>query len=141
MTLALDDVKLYKPRKQNKENVRKWVDALRSGEYAQTRNALAIRARNGETHHCCLGVACAVAGIEAEPATYPWGSPSNAFKFDGSDAVLPGSAQRWLGIGKGNPTVRVVTDKGAADRSLAGLNDSEQWTFDQIADLIERDWL
>ncbi|WP_441235620.1 hypothetical protein [Bradyrhizobium sp. 930_D9_N1_4] len=36
----------------------KWVEALRSGEYKQARNAL----RDGN-RYCCLGVLCKVAGL------------------------------------------------------------------------------
>jgi hypothetical protein len=42
----------------NVDNVRKWLAALRSGEYAQGKSAMF---RNGS--YCCLGVACEVAGI------------------------------------------------------------------------------
>jgi hypothetical protein len=42
----------------------KWIAALRSGEYPQGRMSL----RDGANRHCCLGVLCAVAGRDLDPA-------------------------------------------------------------------------
>ena len=39
-------------------NAQKWVDALRSGEYKQTRGALRGDDEGNEPKFCCLGVAC-----------------------------------------------------------------------------------
>ena len=40
----------------NKEVKKKWVDALRSGEYAQGRSSL-----RDHDEYCCLGVLCELA--------------------------------------------------------------------------------
>lgn len=45
----------------NKINIRKLVNALRSGNYKQTQRALARKNREtGEISYCCLGVACEI---------------------------------------------------------------------------------
>ena len=38
------------------ENVKKWIAALRSGEYEQGRYALRQRQLDGRCRYCCLGV-------------------------------------------------------------------------------------
>lgn len=61
----------------NEENFEKWVTALESGQYDQTRDVL-----HDEGGWCCLGVGCDVAGIE-----FP------------EDAGLPPVAfYKWLGL-------------------------------------------
>lgn len=103
------------------ENAKKWVDALRSGEYDQTRNYL--RTDDG---YCCLGVACEVAienGVRLK-AVYKDG----LWEYARNSEVLPPSVQRWLGL---------AADDGAYARwTLAEKND-EGRPFDEIADVIE----
>lgn len=45
----------------NKQALRLWVDALRSGEYSQTTGILGGYTDSGDARYCCLGVACMVA--------------------------------------------------------------------------------
>jgi len=114
----------------NKENITKWVDALKSGEYEQTVGAL----RN-EWGYCCLGVACDVAiknglnviveEVEGEDVSY-----------DGSLAYLPESVSGWLGLEE-MPYALVANN----ERSLVCLNDSDLWTLDQIAQAIKETYL
>ena len=114
----------------NKQRIRKWVDALRSGEYRQGYHQL----RNNEGF-CCLGVACDVAirnGLDAGWVLDP----------DGGGAVLgeamemPLDVQRWFGIDDSNP----VPTKGGKGKTLAERND-QGWSFKRIADAIERKYL
>lgn len=127
----------------NKERVRKLVDALRSGDYVQTDGRLRRRdTEDGKPQMCCLGVACDVSGIGAwEPGKYDGqaiycqeyiapGSAPNA-------ATLPGAVARWYGFNSDVPNVR--TDEGSFP--LTHLNDSGDYSFEQIADLIEREFL
>lgn len=101
----------------------KWVEALRSGEFSQTRGCL----RDGEGH-CCLGVACELFVPESEKDT----SQSLTYYMNAGgklpDAVMQalglrthgGNFQNWLG----------------RSTSLAERNDSGA-TFEEIADIIE----
>ena len=98
----------------------KWVDALRSGKYQQTRSAL----RLGDTY-CCLGVACDVLG-DGE-----WTALQNGlweFRFsDGQRKAgyLPASMLDRLGLSTED------------QRVLMDLN-HHGVTFDAIATHIER---
>lgn len=127
----------------NRENIRKWVKALRSGEYKQTQKRLATVDRDGNVSYCCLGVACEVYG-KTERREQELNQHSRRVVFDGSDAVLPESVQQWLGLTEGHPGVlsdRTYSDGELVPEGLAVLNDDRGWDFDQIADAIERTWL
>jgi len=117
----------------HKEIAEQWVAALRSGEYQQGRGAL----HDGDTF-CCLGVLC-----DLFPGRQ-WSRTSKNAKHlcsagECSDySVLPESVRKWAGICDSSPP-------GTETDSLAELNDGEglsggQWTFHQIADLIEEKW-
>lgn len=49
----------------NTENIKKWVDALESGEYKQGKSYL-WQEKNGVDSFCCLGVACDVYAVNNE---------------------------------------------------------------------------
>jgi hypothetical protein len=151
-TLTLEDVKLLKPSRRKKDRIRKWVDALRSGEYVQGTEYLSFRNDvDLRWKHCCLGVACEVADLEVETSIQEsiTGSPREIRLYNKNGYDLPVSVIQWYGLYRGDtngtdsdPTVRIVRGDRRGDRiSLAGLNDGEGWTYDMIADLIERDWL
>jgi hypothetical protein len=115
----------------DRENVRLWVDALRSGKYEQGRNYLA---KDGQ--YCCLGVACEVSianGLNLRVILQAGGTKA----YDSSDTTLPLSVVHWLGVDKSSPS---VTMEHGYSRELAQLNDAGE-TFQVIADLIEREWL
>ena len=109
----------------NPQIKQKWVDALRSGDYQQTKGRL-----RKEDKFCCLGVLCDLYikenNVEWEPSTHY----KNAYVFQDMATILPRSVVEWAGVGEGNP---LVND---GDSSLAKLNDRGS-TFNEIADLIE----
>lgn len=47
----------------------RWIEALRSGEYRQARNAMN---RDNESY-CCLGVLCLVGGVPADGGSFAYG--------------------------------------------------------------------
>lgn len=51
--------KTYK--KLPKKFKRKWINALKSGEFRQAEGVLKV---TGSEQYCCLGVACIIAGID-----------------------------------------------------------------------------
>lgn len=115
----------------NRENIRKWVDALRSGEYRQGYGRLRS---DGSNAYCCLGVACDVSGVGRWTGSLyetdgemPWGV---------SGLELPNPVVRWLGLDDRDPYM-----ESAGGDSLSSLNDSENWDFDKIADLLESEYL
>jgi hypothetical protein len=125
----------------------KWVAALRSGEYAQTRGYL-HRARSG---YCCLGVLCEIAVAEGviEKGDYPYADDDEVHygpEGEGSTTGLPDEVQVWAQIEGEDPLVRrpeyarvneylVGTGRGG-ETTLAALND-QGISFAQIADVIE----
>lgn len=117
----------------NKENLRKWVEALRSGRYRQAHGALRAWANDDDAeqveeegyHYCCLGVACDLAGMSEEANGWQYGT-------------LPPQVQEWLGIEENNPKLAPSPYAASGRLSASELNDIYGWTFDQIADAIEK---
>jgi hypothetical protein len=117
-------------------NAQKWVAALRSGEYAQTRGFL-----HDSNGYCCLGVACdlyqkEVGGllVRVESVAVGHGDKlvgEHATYYDGQHGVLPVAVRDWLGL------INATGDHCVAGgRSLASMNDSGD-DFRTIADFIE----
>ena len=120
----------YTPE-QVTEHRRAWIDALRSGEYPQTKFRLVVVKSSDPDQpvgYCCLGVACDLYGMV--PTTVEAGR-TLLKSFDGADAVLPNEVQEWLGLADNNPTV--------GGRSLTSMNDNGA-TFADIADHLEAIW-
>ena len=117
----------------NRENIDKWIAALRSGEFKQGRGQLLTNYGG----YCCLGVACEVYRREngGEWIDKEIGSGETQKEFKGSAAVLPVEVEDWLGISSHNP---MLFDSDNEYHSATDLNDSFGYTFDQIADAIER---
>lgn len=131
----------------NKENIRKWVEALRSGKYQQMKGKLS----DGKCF-CCLGVACEVAienGVKMNKIVDNSGTEIEyQGQLDSSAGELPEDVSRWLDL--------VVDDEDGFLRfssdpklptpehrnfSATTWNDSMEYTFAQIADLIEATYL
>lgn len=153
----------------NKANIRLWVDALRSGAYERGEKYLATSDNpDGPYRYCCLGVACEVAIANGVPLTYvsqkqqpslvPSVSPSQVWEkvYHGGDACggsggecsgsfLPAAVQDWLGLHDENPII-LFSPGGEGSYPMAELNaitanDSNHWSFEQIADALETTYL
>lgn len=96
----------------NRDNIQKWVDALRSGEYKQCYGVLS----DGEGY-CCLGVACKISGK----------------RWNELAGMLSNPVMEWLGVADDDPQLGVA--------SASQWNDCDRLTFPQIADLIEAKYL
>lgn len=102
------------------ENAKKWVAALRSGEYKQTQEIL-----QNIYGFCCLGVACSV--YEKETGTNLKKRSSGTIY--GTDLSEQPSVMEWLDI---------RSDCGHfIGGNLVNLNDSKGYNFNQLADIIE----
>jgi hypothetical protein len=118
------------------ENAKKWIKALRSGDYEQAKSYLHRRAdhENPVDRFCCLGVACDLAvkdGVDIKKET--WGSNNYAVVgYDGAQGTLPYKVIDWLGFSVKADGSGVIND----DLTLASEND-QGVSFDGIADLIE----
>ena len=106
---------------QTVKNRRKWLRALRSGDYKQTRHQLHI-IYGKNSGYCCLGVACEVSGLgEWDGEQFLVGDRMEA-------CGLPAAVAEWLGM----------TDK--QESKAANLNDMTELSFSEIADQFERKW-
>lgn len=130
----------------NKVNIRKWVNALRSGEFKQATDLLA-RNVNGELNFCCLGVACETALTNGVEMTVEVDDFSKTYDHHGS--LLPHAVIEWLGLSD-KPTVAWESVPDEVERYMSGygthvslnsLNDRANATFEQIADAIEKEYL
>jgi hypothetical protein len=116
----------------------KWIAALRSGQYEQTTEIL--RSTAG---YCCLGVLC---DLYSRETGVPWQQNAHVeFSMHGGHSVLPYEVEQWAGLTHehgGYVAVNKRYDEGEdtiVDHSLmlTELNDSWEYNFHQIADVIE----
>ena len=112
-----------------------WVNALRSGKYKQGRGSLCkTTTEKGKTvtEYCCLGVLgdVAVDAYWEKNPTVPLIGGKQVTEYGLIDEVntgfLPNSVEKQLGL------TRSRTDK------LVELNDDSEFSFDDIADYIEK---
>lgn len=116
------------------ENQKKWVAALRSGEYKQGVGSL-----KSEGCHCCLGVVCEVYEKETGDNLPKNSEGEYMIETDlcqelayslGCSLELE-RVQSWLGLKTSCGFIAETRE------SLVSLNDQEGKTFDQIANFIE----
>lgn len=120
----------------HRDNMRKWVAALRSGLYQQGFGALAKKV-NGEKRYCCLGVACEVAiadGLGLKHIENEWGS---AYGVSRCISALPAEVLDWLGLGPEEGDCTIGTWESGTRISAISVNDGHNWGFGRIADAIE----
>lgn len=136
------------------------VKALRSGAFTQARGTLeAVRYSGYQTEvtgHCCLGVACRVAELEATEFTVISSTRGDRTGFgtifvdEEDDRVVsplvegypPTLVQNWFGWFEANPYVWVTdTFEEDSHHTAAHLNDNLQMSFDGIADAFEQTYV
>lgn len=110
----------------NKTIKRKWISALKSGKYGQTREKL--KSKNGT--FCCLGVLCDIYAKEKNKKWHTNEDDEKMMEMDDSDGSLPKSVMKWAGLNSGNPKINGHT--------LSEWNDQEEYKFKEIATLIEK---
>ncbi len=101
----------------------KWLEALRSGKYAQVKKTL----RRGDGF-CCLGVLCDISG-KADWEKVKRSKDKKSYL--GQKGELPEEVRKWAGLDDSNPYIYGVSS------SLTNLNDKGK-TFEEIADIIEK---
>jgi len=125
--------------------MKKWVKALRSGKFKQTKDALKRTNDQGKVSHCCLGVLCELYNeemIKNKKGKLKETTQSNEYdekqvthKFDGIDSMLPEKVMLWSGVN---------TEEGkfydpTKPPSLVYMNDDGK-RFTTIANFIEKNW-
>ena len=109
-----------------REIATRWVEALRSGDYKQTTNAL----RRGDSF-CCLGVLC---NLHAQDHPEIAAAQPTTGRYMGADSEPPDEVVAWAGL---------ESNCGILDGyplALTELNDDAGWNFVQIAAHIEANW-
>lgn len=135
---------------------RRWVEALRSGEYPQATGVLAEVDGDRVVGYCCLGVLCELAKDEVPFDTVAVRTHAvnvgdgrsiyvEARTYNGAATMPPREVAEWAGSEQPRyeewRVRRPETENGlvgAAHPWLANENDSGL-SFEQIADLIEND--
>lgn len=126
-----------------------WIDALRSGEYTQTKSVLHDLTDGG---YCCLGVACDVyqkhvGGLTIEDKETVTGNGwfipianRNIRHYDGEGAYLPQKVAEWLNISRTGVYTMPAPENATPNRmtnDLAYCNDMLNYNFEKIAEVIE----
>ena len=115
----------------NKDNVKLWIDALRSGRYLQGR--FQLKDRLGK--HCCLGVLCDVHAKTTGEGSWVEYMTSTYRTTDGSSSYGPPlPVVKWLA---GEDNEEFVEFANA----LANVNDGGLVDFAVIATMIETRYL
>ena len=123
------------------------VAALRSGEYKQGQGRLCRAIADGSRSFCCLGV---LTDLAVKEGVLPDGKRAEldpyALKYGkcAASAYLPSEVQEWAGMqsigGRLPKAVHAWDDEGKATlEELAHFNDAG-YTFEQTADIIEKNW-
>lgn len=110
------------------ENAKKWVEALKSGQFQQARGQLRRKLGRGDYAYCCLGLACE---LYRQDVGGRW-REETVFGNAHNSAGLPAKVAKWLGA---NDDALVYLPRIGKD--LAWLND-QGMTFKEIAALINR---
>jgi len=113
----------------NKEIKKRWLKALRDGNYDQGTEAL-----HPGDEFCCLGVLCDLHKIK-EDGDWDEG------EYEGENGSLPDIVMEWANLPDSNPDVVPIDDDKdkVSSWTLAGLNDAG-YTFNEIADIIEKEF-
>lgn len=104
----------------------KWVNALESGKYTQSKGRL--QDQNG---YCCLGVLCDLAVQENVIPAPIFEVDYYAYGENKSNNYLPLKVKEWAGM---KDTSGTYGEKG---RVLAYKNDTEGLSFKEIAKIIK----
>lgn len=142
-------------RASNRQNMKLWLDALLSGDYAQVEGVLRAEV-GGKVKHCCLGVATEVFIKKTEPTdlrvavpadTAPYISFEGGYTLFTPDGVsekhplqlkhnengsLPEPVRQWLGLQTSNPSITRLRNEGVVEAT--GANDTLKWDFARIAE-------
>jgi hypothetical protein len=115
----------------------KWIEALRSGDYEQGKGALSIAGT-----YCCLGVLCDLAvkdGVSIIVSEEESALGKGKVFYDGRADLPPKSVADWAfpGHDRDKWTVDGLWHIDM-DHHLPHLNDAQNWSFEQIADLVEQ---
>ncbi len=112
---------------EQKDRIRLWVAALRSGEFQQGKDLL----RHGD-FYCCIGVGCEVYRRTTKDGAWL----RSEFEASGSysTTAFPNTVRDWYGL----PSASPLANTG---RHFSDMNDDDKADFPTIADAIEKTYL
>lgn len=114
-----------------------WIAALRSGNYAQAKNALVDIDPIGNVSYCCLGVLCKLRGMgdrDMRVLSKQTGGMGYACTIiDDNGDLIDEEAGEELGLNKDTRA-----DLAAYNDGRKGTHWVEPWSFAQIADHLEK---
>lgn len=130
----------------NKNVMKKWVKALRSGKYKQGQGLLKQTTEQNTISHCCLGVLCEIYNNDmrkSKKKTLSEQRYNGIHKFNKQLECLPKTVQKWAGLFSKVGDFRNVDRNDITSygdfASLADMNDLG-CSFKKIAKTIEKQW-
>lgn len=138
-----------------REIAEKLVTELRSGNYVKGTGKLK-QIVDGETLHCCLGVLSDIAVAEGVIAKPDLNLAGDTYFYDNNDQMPLGMVDAWAGetgwASKYKVTIETqeLADKLSRPEArynvgstvlLAEINDHTDLSFNDIADLIEKEYI
>ena len=111
-----------------------WVEALRSGEYEQSKHML-----HSNRGWCCLGIAADIfketLDLKVDKVLYEEGGFETFYNYESQ--ILPRAVQKHLGLNTPEGLFKSPRREGAhPGETLSSVND-EGATFEQIATMLE----
>ena len=116
----------------------KWLRQLRSPDANKANSMLEYTDYAGIVRRCCLGQACHALGITRSETKFKWSPIIEVAYGDQPDRLhLPAEAVIKLGINKTGTFIRPVAMGDGQWQDLTALNDMEEFTLKEIANVIE----
>jgi hypothetical protein len=127
-----------------KSDVKKWVEALRSGDYQQGGGILCKEDEISDDYdYCCLGVACDIF-VEGDWIQHKDWDVWSIGPYEDFSMPSHGDKKNWGRSDTASfPSLKILKKMGldvAYAQELAELND-KGWSFKKIANKIEKDLL
>ena len=104
---------------------KRWVKALRSGEFKKGKSYLKQNTPKGP-RHCCLGVLCEIQNARMTLRVFEDAYSEDAYMVGGYSGDLSPSYQKRYGV----PEETMC--------KLINMNDIRSWSFNRIATWIEK---
>lgn len=121
----------------NREIKKRWVAALRSGKYRQSRDHL-----RKDDCYCALGVLCDLFVQDRQQEGVAWMSVLGHYAVHYKEGqsiysydFLPQPVMNWAGLTRENPAFFVYESDDHF--TVSDLNDDQQLSFAEIATIIE----
>jgi hypothetical protein len=123
--------------KTQKNHMKKWIEALRSGEYRKTTGKLSKKGKKSQKF-CAMGVACDLYMQANKKAGWEW--DSDCFAGPGGDYLIeaPPCVEYWLGIKDQEPVImRNDGNDDCYDPETEKSVSIKPHSFNKIADYLE----